>query len=261
MNFTCGLKFKMPTLISNISFNKEYKRYNLPEMNCIVIDDEEMSRNAMKHLVSQVQFLNLSGIFSSAKEAIVTLNDSKVDLMLLDIEMPDLSGLELLKSLQKPPLTILATSKKEYAIEAFECNVVDYIVKPISLDRFLKAVLKAKDVFDSSQQAIDFSNKDHVFIKSGGTLIKINIKDILWIEALGDYITVHTTDKKYTIHSTMKAIENKLPPRAFIRVHRSFIVSVDNIDAIDDNVIVINKQMIPVGAVYKENLTKKLNLL
>jgi two-component system LytT family response regulator len=230
-------------------------------MNCIIIDDDEMSRNAMQHLVSQVPFLNVSGVCSNAKEALSTLNTAQVDLMLLDVEMPDISGLDLIKSLKKHPLTILATSKKEYAIEAFECNVIDYLVKPVSLDRFLKAIFKAKEIFDSSQQTLESLDKDFVFIKANGVLIKIDIKEILWLEALGDYVTIHTSEKKYTIHSTMKAIEKKLSPNLFIRVHRSFMVSLNKIASIDDNVIVINKQLIPVGAIYKDALSKKLNLL
>jgi len=215
----------------------------------------------MKHLVSQVQFLNLSGTFCAASEALNFLNNNKIDLMLLDIEMPEMNGLELIKSLKNPPLTILATSKKEYALEAFEYSVVDYLVKPVVLDRFYKAVEKAKTIFENSHQTIDFSGKEYVFIKHNGILVNINIKEILWIEALGDYMTINTCTKKYTIHSTMKTIESKLDSDKFIRVHRSFIIAIDNITSIEDNVIVIGKQLIPVGAVYRENLTKRLNML
>ncbi|MES2140588.1 MAG: LytTR family DNA-binding domain-containing protein [Bacteroidota bacterium] len=230
-------------------------------MNCIVVDDDEMSRNAMKHLVSQVQFISLVGTCCSGAGALNILNTNKIDLMLLDIEMPDMTGLELVKSLKAPPLTILTTSRKEYAIEAFECNVVDYLVKPILLDRFFKAITKAKEIFENAHQIAGFSNEDYIFIKNNGILVKINLKEILWIEALGDYMTINTTEKKYTIHSTMKMIESKLDPNKFIRVHRSSIVSLDYITSIEDNVVVVGKKLIPVGAVYKENLTKRLNLL
>ena len=232
-------------------------------MNCIIVDDDGMSRNAVKHLVAQISSLSLVGQASSPQEAINLLDSNKVDLMLLDIEMPGMSGLTLLKNLNRPPLIILITSKKEYALEAFEYNVVDYLLKPIALERFFKAVAKAKDIINNAPiSSTDGSANSTFFIKSNGQLIKMNVKDILWIEALGDYITIHTTEnKKYTIHSTMKVIETKLPPDKFIRVHRSYIVSVDNISSIDDNVIVIGKQLIPVGAVYKENLTKHLNFL
>lgn len=230
-------------------------------MNCIIVDDEEMSRNALKHLVSQVDYLNLIGICSSATEALNLLNNNKIDLMLLDIEMPDMSGIELIKSLKNPPLTILTTSNKEYALEAFEYSIVDYIIKPISLDRFFKAIAKAKEIFENSPQNMDFSSSEYVFIKSNGVLVKINLKDILWIEALGDYLTINTGDKKYTIHSTMRTMESKLPSNKFIRVHRSFIIAIDNISSIEDNVVVIGKKLIPVGAVYKDNLKKRLNFL
>ncbi len=230
-------------------------------MDCIIVDDEEMSRNAMKHLVSQMEFLNLTKVCSGSIEALNYLNTHSVDLVLLDIEMPELSGLQFIKNLKSSPLIILATSKKDYAIEAFEYNVVDYLLKPVTSDRFIKAINKAKNIFDNSQNIADFSEKDHIFIKTNSILLKINIKDILWIEALGDYTVINTSDKKHVVHSTLKAIESKLSPEIFTRVHRSYIVSIDKIDSIDDSTIVMGKKLIPVGAVYKEGLMKQLNLL
>lgn len=230
-------------------------------MDCIIVDDDEMSQKAMKHLVSQVPFLNLVGIYSNASEAIDALNKSNVDLMLLDIEMPVVNGLEFIKSLKNPPTTILATSKKDYAIEAFECNVIDYLVKPIAVDRFFSAIEKSRHFYETNHKNSNETNHECLFIKVNGILTKIDIKDILWIEASGDYIQINTSEKKYTTHSTLKAIENKLPADKYIRVHRSYIVSIDNINSIDDNTILIQKQLIPVGFVYKENLTRRLNLL
>lgn len=225
-------------------------------MNCIIVDDDELSRKAVCHLVSQISYLKLGGVYASAAEALSVLNNNrdKIDLMFLDIEMPDLSGLALIKNLNDPPLTILITSKKDYALEAFEYNVVDYLLKPILLERFFKAVEKSKGIFNVDRKETLSFDEEYIFAK-------INIKDILWIEALGDYITVNTFNKKHTIHSTMKTIEKKLNQNKFIRVHRSYIVSIDNINSIDDNMIVINDQLIPVGYVYKESLIKKLNLL
>ena len=230
-------------------------------MDCIIVDDDKMSQKAMEHLVSQVPFLNLVGTYSNATEAMGALNKSNVDLMLLDVEMPVMNGLEFMKSLQKPPMTILATSKKEYALEAFECNVIDYLVKPIAVNRFFTAIEKSNDIHKNASKNITFSNHEFLFAKVNGVLTKICMKDILWIEALGDYIVINTSEKKYTIHSTLKSIENKLSSDKYIRVHRSYIVSIDNINSIDDNTILINKHLIPVGLVYKENLTKRLNLL
>jgi DNA-binding LytR/AlgR family response regulator len=232
-------------------------------MNCIIVDDDELSRKAVCHLVSQISYLNLVGIYENASEALPVLNNEKssIQLMLLDIEMPDLSGIDLIKNFKKPPLTILITSKKDYAIEAFEYNVVDYLLKPIQLDRFFKAIEKAKEIFNNyKKRKITFSD-EYLFVKINSTLTKINIKEILWVEALGDYISVNTAEKKYTVHSTMKSIEKKLSADRFIRVHRSYIVAIDNINSIDDNTIVIGKQLIPIGYVYKESLIKKLNLL
>lgn len=230
-------------------------------MNCIIVDDDEISRIAMKKLVSKVPYFNLIEICSNATQAIHSLNKTQIDIMFLDIEMPDIDGLELINTLNNPPLTILVTSKKEYALQAFESNVIDYLVKPVPLKRFFKAVTKAKDLFDKNLEISESPSMDHVFVKTKGTLIKINIKEIVWIDASGDYMTIHTLDNKHVIHSTLKVIESKLPTDKFIRIHRSYIISIDYVSAIDDNIVIIGKQLIPIGAVYKENLTKRLNLL
>ncbi|MDQ3046188.1 MAG: LytTR family DNA-binding domain-containing protein [Bacteroidota bacterium] len=230
-------------------------------MKCMIIDDDEMSRNAMKHLVMQVSTLTLTDVCANPMEALNILNTKKVDLIFLDIEMPGISGPQLIKSLKNPPLVILATSKKEYALESYEWNVVDYLIKPLSLDRFAKAVSKAKEIFDAPKQPLYFSNNHFIFIKTNGTLVKLDLTNIRWIEALGDYINIITPEKKYTVHGTLKALGAKLQSEKFVRVHRSYIVATDHIDSIDEDMIVIDKQLIPIGAVYKENLIKHLNLL
>lgn len=227
-------------------------------MNCIIIDDEDLSRNAMKHLVLQTPSLQICGICSNVSEALEVMKGTRIDLMFLDIEMPDMNGIAFLKSLRRPPMTILATAKKEYAIEAFELNVIDYLLKPIYLDRYFLACERAMRAFDAEQHKVTNPERDYLFAKINGTLVRIREADILWIEALGDYITVHTKEKKYVIHSTMKAVENKLASDKFIRVHRSYIVAISQVSSIDDTMILIEKQLIPVGAVYRENLTKRL---
>ena len=230
-------------------------------MNCIIVDDEEMSRNALKQLIERVDFLNLIKICDGPIEAINTLKNEKVDIMFLDIEMPDMSGMELIKSLDTRPMIILTTSHTEYALDAFEYNVVDYLVKPVMLARFLQAVTKARDLFENSQNKIDSFDKDYFFVKSNSVMHKLLIKDILWMESMGDYITINTANKKYILHLTLKAIEPKIPSDKFIRVHRSFIVAIDNITSVEDTTICINNKLIPVGAMYKENFIKRLNLL
>jgi two-component system, LytTR family, response regulator len=230
-------------------------------MNCIIVDDDEASRNVMEHLVGQADFLKLVKICSDPVEALNVLNNEKIDLILLDIEMPNLNGLDLIKSIEKPPLSILATSRKNYALEAFDCNVVDYLVKPIAVERFFKAITKAKEIFEGSKHVTDHTNTDHIYIKTNSALHKISTKDLLWVEALGDYITMNVAGEKYIVHAKMKTVESKLPPDKFVRVHRSFIISIDHIHSIDDSIIIMEKKLIPIGAVYKDNLMKRLNLL
>ncbi|MEW6468793.1 MAG: LytTR family DNA-binding domain-containing protein [Bacteroidota bacterium] len=230
-------------------------------MNCIIVDDDEISRSALRHLVEEVEDLNLVKVCASASEAIDTLKKNKIDLVFLDIEMPEMSGIELIKSLETRPLIILTTSHKEYALDAFEYNVVDYLIKPLLLPRFLKAVDKAREFYDSAKDKITSTEKDYFFIKHGSVLTKVMLKDILWIEALGDYITINTANKKFVLHLTLKAIESKLPPDKFVRVHRSYIAAVDNITSVEDTTISINNKLIPVGALYKDNFIKRLNLL
>lgn len=232
-------------------------------MNCIIIDDDEMSRRALKHLAEQSGLMTITGIYPNAVEASgMLMKENDVDLILLDVEMPGMTGLELLKNVQKMPLVILTTSKKEYAVEAFEYNVVDYLLKPVSYPRFLKAAEKANDIFNSSvPPSSNNKGNESVFIKSKSILLKINTGDILWIEALGDYATLHTAQKNHTVHCTLKVIESTLPPDKFIRIHRSFIVAINKINAIDETVVIINEKLIPIGAVYRENLMSRLNFL
>jgi DNA-binding LytR/AlgR family response regulator len=228
-------------------------------MKCLIIDDDDASRNVLTHLVGQIEYLQLAGVFNNPKEALKTLQKENIDLVFLDIEMPEMSGIDLLKSMPMPP-TILTTTHKEYALDAFEFNIVDYLVKPITLPRFIKAVEKAKTNFSKNSTA-EMVDKDYFFIKKDSVLTKVPIKQILWIEALGDYLTVNTVDKKYIVHSTLKAIEGKLPPDKFVRVHRSYIINIDNVSSIEDTTIYINNTAIPVGAIYRENFIRVLNLL
>jgi DNA-binding LytR/AlgR family response regulator len=221
-----------------------------------------MARIALKQLVSQVQGLDLIAECNDAAEALDVLNSNQVDLLLLDIEMPAMTGFDLIKKLgSSKPLIIFTTAKKEYAVEAFELNVVDYLVKPIALPRFKQAVDKAQEALDSNKQEVKVEEQAFVFVKDNGILKRIAIDDILFLEAMGDYVKVHTPQKFHVVHATLKSIEEKLPSSKFIRVHRSYIVAINKIDYIQEGTISIGKTTIPVADTHKSNLSKRLNLL
>ena len=217
---------------------------------------------AMKQLVSQVQMLELVAECSDAMQAYNYLRNDQIDLLFLDIEMPGMTGIELTKKLgNKRPLIVFTTAKTDYAVEAFELNVVDYLVKPVALPRLLQAVEKAQETLDSDKEEVKIEEQQFVFVKDNGVLKKINVEDILYLEAMGDYVKVHTAQKFHVLHSTLKSIEEKLPASKFIRVHRSYIVALQKIDFIQDGVISIGKASIPVAETYKSTLNKRLNLL
>jgi DNA-binding LytR/AlgR family response regulator len=217
---------------------------------------------ALKQLVSQVPALELVAECNDAAEALDSLNTTKVDLLLLDIEMPDMTGLDLIRKLgNNKPLIIFTTAKKDYAVEAFELNVVDYLVKPIALPRFKQAIEKAQETIDSNKQEVKVEEQGFVFVKDNGVLKRIAIDDILFLEAMGDYVKVHTSQKFHVVHATLKSIEEKLPASKFIRVHRSYIVAINKIDYIQEGTISIGKTTIPVADTHKSNLNKRLNLL
>ncbi len=228
-------------------------------MNCIIVDDEELSRSALRQLVLKTDYLHLVAECTNGLEAANELKRNDVDIMFLDVEMPELSGLDLLKSLDNPPLIILVTSSEKHAVKAFEYSVLDYLVKPVEHSRFLKSVEKAKDVYDAVQ--FDATNTKEIFVKSDLKIVRINLDDILYIEALADYVIIAATNNKHIVHSTMKGMEAKLPGTNFVRAHRSYIVNVNKIDTIENNDIIIQKKAIPVGASYKESLIGSLRFL
>ena len=231
-------------------------------MKCLIVDDNTMARMAMKQLVKQVKDLELVQECADAMEAYNAINEKQVDLLFLDIEMPGMSGLDLIRNLgNKKPLIIFTTAKKDYAVEAFELNVVDYLVKPVSPARFLQAIEKANEAYASIKQEVKVEDQAFVFVKDNGVLKRVNVDDILFLEAMGDYVKVHTSQKFHVLHSTLKAIEEKLPPSKFIRVHRSYIISINKIDSIQDGVIAIGKSTIPVADTYRSALNKRINLL
>ncbi|MCS6904778.1 MAG: LytTR family DNA-binding domain-containing protein [Bacteroidia bacterium] len=228
------------------------------QIRCIIIDDDEISRTIIEKYIEKTEILELVGSYESAEEGLAPILNHEADLIFLDIEMPQMTGIELIKSLIVKPYIVLITAQKEYALEAFDLDVTDYLLKPFDYPRFLKAVGKVKELIDIEAQA---KNKSDIFVKHQSRYIKIPTHELLWIEAIGDYVELHTAHKKYIVHTTMKAIEKKLPANEFLRVHRSYIVRLDAISEIEDNTLVIEKKLIPIGKSYRNQLMKNLNLL
>lgn len=235
-------------------------------MNCIVIDDETTARTIIKQLCSQIEGIHVVEEFSNAIQAMKYLNENEVDLVFLDIHMPDFTGFDFIKTLKNPPKIILTTSDPQFAIEAFEYDcIVDYLVKPIVLPRFEKAIEKAKnfrlDTTKETSTNLDESSDKELYINIDRRLIKLEMSSIYLIEAKGDYINVKTEDKNYIVHSTLKKIEQKLPNSLFLKVHRSYIINVKKIIDIEDNSILIKKDVVPISRSNRAELMERLNLL
>ncbi|MFW5886554.1 MAG: LytR/AlgR family response regulator transcription factor [Bacteroidota bacterium] len=233
-------------------------------MNCIIIDDDKLSRRIIEEFIEKTEFLELNQSFSSAIEAINYLkNNDNINIIFLDIEMPEMTGIDFLNTLNSNQQVIIISSKGEYALNAFEYDVTDYLLKPISYSRFFKAIDKAYKRF--YKEKIDSVGNDEIFIKKNSTFIRLKYEEILWIEALENYVVFNTFKDKFMIHFTLKAIEQKLPQKKFVRVHRSYIVNLSNINILEDNSIIINvadgKKSIPIGKLYKDKLMNDLNIM
>lgn len=231
-------------------------------MNCIIIDDDLMSRRVLEEFISRTEQLNLLNSYENAVDAINAFSTGEdIDLIFLDIEMPEMSGIDFLETLQNPPQIIIVSSKEKYALDAFNYDVTDYLLKPVTYSRFFKAINKANVRFKNKVDTRD----NEIFIKKNSALVRLKYNDILWVEALENYVIFTTFSEKYTIHFTMKAIENKLPSNMFTRVHRSFIVNTRSINIIEDNAILINTKegmkTIPIGKSYKDKLMGDINLI
>ncbi|MBT3207065.1 MAG: response regulator transcription factor [Bacteroidetes bacterium] len=236
-------------------------------MNCIIIDDDPLSRKVLEQYIDRTEYLTLIHSFSDAVEAINKFkNEEEIHLIFLDIEMPEMSGIDFLNSLKAQPLVIIVSSKEKYALEAFSYNVTDYILKPAYYARFYRAVERAKSQFQqpvhTDQPKNEERERDEIFIKNKAALIRLKYDDILWIEALENYVVFHTFDKKYTINFTMKSMVSKLPSHRFIRAHRSYIINRDKFEMIEDNSIIVKtktgSKIIPIGKHYKEDLMNKI---
>ncbi len=231
----------------------------MKKLRCLVVDDDPMSIKVLSKLIEKTNFLEMAGECESAIVASNALQESQIDVIFLDVRMPEMTGMELVKCLDGEYQVILVTSEKEHALEAIEYDVTDYLVKPVTYPRFLKAVNKAKQNIKQTLKLSD-AQKD-IYVKSDAKIVKIELADILFIEALSDYVIINTPRKRHIVHSTMKGIERKMPAKSFARVHRSYIVNCDKIDSMEDLHIIIGDKSIPIGASYKGAFLEKLNFL
>lgn len=229
-------------------------------MNCIAIDDEPLALELLEDNISKLPFLKLIGTFSNPLQALETLQHKDVDLIFLDIQMPGLTGLQFIQSIPQKPMFILITAYEKYALEGFNLNVVDYLVKPVPLERFMQAANKANELHQLKTQSKDKQNQtpaQYFFINADYSMIKVVFSDILYIEGLKDYLKIHlkSTTKPIVARLTMKAIEEQLPPQLFMRVQKSFIVSKDQITSVRKNSLHIGNTEIPIGDMYRDVVT------
>jgi two-component system LytT family response regulator len=230
------------------------------KIKCLAIDDEPLALQQISAYIDRTPFLEKMALCQSAYEAIEFTDEQPVDLMFVDINMPDLNGLDFVKSLKNKPFIIFTTAYSEYALEGFKVDAVDYILKPISYDEFLRAVNKVRDRMATTASVTSETvtmNKESLFVKSEYKLVRIQLSDIKYIESANEYIQIHLeTDKPITTLVRLKTIEAELPKDKFLRVHRSFIVNLDKVNVIDRNRIVFDKVYIPVGEQYKDEFQK-----
>ncbi len=234
---------------------------SFPLINCAIIEDDELDRDIAEDFLSQIPFINHIGSFSSPFDAMGTLKNGNIQLLLLDLDIPVVNGLDFYKSLPIKPLCIIITAHPEYALEGYEANVLDYIVKPLKFERLQKAVNLAKEYLEIKEKAalFDVSFDDNILsIKEGTTIIQLKTKDIIYLEALGDYTKIITSEKVYMTLLGLKLFIEKLPENKFLRIHRSFAVSVDKIRKLKDNELILDEIHLPVGKTFRRDVNNYL---
>ncbi|KAA2239495.1 response regulator transcription factor [Chitinophaga agrisoli] len=224
------------------------------KIRCVITDDEPVARKGIKGYVEKISFLELVGVCEDAVALNNLLQEQPVDLLFLDIEMPYINGLELLQSLPNPPKVIFTTAYEQYALKGFELEAVDYLLKPISFDRFLKAVNRAHELFRQNAPAAP----DHLFIKTDEKLVRISWDDIVYIEAMENYVNIYTTQTRYMTHATLKSVIESIADPAFIQTHKSFVVNANKISSISGNIIELGKLQVPISRSMKEAVLEKI---
>ena len=228
----------------------------MKKLSCIIVDDEPVARKILQEFVEQVPFMDLQGKFENALKAEAFLQNNPVDLLLLDIEMPKISGLHFLQKMDLESMVILTTAFPQYALEGYELNIIDYLLKPFAFSRFLKAVHKAKDFHEIKTRPGSAPVSSYIFIKSEKRIEKVELSDILFAESVGNYVSIFTERKKIMAYLTMKSLESQLPATGFIKIHQSYLVNAMKIQAIEGNEIRISSHSLPMSRNYRETVMK-----
>jgi DNA-binding LytR/AlgR family response regulator len=231
------------------------------KISSIIIDDEPLARKGLKEYIADVDFLRLEAEFDNALKATELLNKGTIQLVFLDIQMPKITGIDFFRSLKKPPPVIFTTAYPQYAIDGFELNALDYLVKPVSFDRFLKSAMKAREYYEVREKNTSAANTvmpGYFFIKADNKLIRIQFDEMLFAEAMQNYVVIHTRDKKYITYLTFKSVEEYLPADRFIKTHKSYLVSAEKIDSIEGNNIRMGSNDIPISRNMKDEVMEKL---
>ena len=245
-------------------------------INCLIVDDERPALKLLEAYIKKLPHLNLVASCENAVSALAALQKHSVDILFLDIQMPDLTGLELLQTLKNKPITIFTTAYRDYAVDGFALDATDYLIKPFSFERFVQAVNKASELIQLKAQAKNNSSgedqtneaktskeelDEHFYVRTSYKMEKVQLKQILYVESMREYVSIFTTDKRYVVHQTMNKMAERLELPHFMRVHRSYIVSMNNIDAINGNTIQISDKVIPIGGSYRKTFFEQIDLL
>lgn len=224
------------------------------KLSCIITDDEPVARKVLKEFIEQVPYLQLAGQFENVRKTDLFLKENKADVLLLDIQMPGITGLEYLKNTTVQPLVILTTAYPNYALEGYELNIIDYLLKPVAFDRFTKAVQKAKEYTELREAPAGNHHSPWLFVRSEKRIEKVELKDILYIESLGNYVNICTSGRNIIAYLTLKGIESQLPANEFIKIHQSYLVNFSRIDSIEGNHLLIGNKSLGISRNYKDEL-------
>jgi DNA-binding LytR/AlgR family response regulator len=227
-------------------------------MNCIIVDDDELSVRLIESCIERIDFLTLIGTANSVTEAVNLMEKNKeIDLVFSDIEMPEMSGFDFIRNFKTPQI-IFISGNKEHAAETYDYDITDFILKPIDFNKFLKAAQKAKEINESIRATQ--RNSSDIYIKKNSRLVRVDVKEIVYVEAMGDYVNIFTKNAKFTIQATMKSMENRLPKLDFVRIHNSFIIRMDKIVEIEDETISLGEKTFPISRTYKNAFFQRLNV-